>query len=119
MADAKDWGTEPGSSVVGWKSNGGANQQWMTTGDIHHNWVGLVNRNSGLCLDTTGDRTDVGTPLQQWTCNNGQNQRFRLTDGHLVEQHSGRPVVLNGDTPGSQLVLGDISHYNYDKWDVN
>ncbi|MCL7429631.1 family 43 glycosylhydrolase [Streptomyces sp. YS415] len=40
----------------------------------------LSNRNSGKCLDVAGGSTADGANVQQWTCNGGTNQRWRLED---------------------------------------
>lgn len=40
----------------------------------------IVNRNSGKCLEVAGGSTADGANIQQWTCNGGSNQRWRLED---------------------------------------
>ncbi|WP_405867935.1 family 43 glycosylhydrolase [Streptomyces sp. NBC_00005] len=40
----------------------------------------LVNRNSGKCLDVAGGATADGTNVQQWTCNGGTNQKWKVED---------------------------------------
>jgi GH43 family beta-xylosidase len=40
----------------------------------------IVNRNSGKCLEVAGGSSADGANIQQWTCNNGTNQRWRLED---------------------------------------
>jgi GH43 family beta-xylosidase len=40
----------------------------------------IVNRNSGKCLEVAGGSTADGANIQQWTCNGGTNQRWRLED---------------------------------------
>ena len=40
----------------------------------------LVNRNSGKCLDVSGGNTADGTNVQQWTCNGGTNQKWKVED---------------------------------------
>jgi GH43 family beta-xylosidase len=40
----------------------------------------IVNRNSGKCLEVAGGSTADGANIQQWTCNGGANQRWRLED---------------------------------------
>ncbi|TYB47178.1 family 43 glycosylhydrolase [Nonomuraea sp. PA05] len=40
----------------------------------------LVNRNSGKCLEVAGGGTADGANIQQWTCNGGANQRWRVED---------------------------------------
>jgi GH43 family beta-xylosidase len=40
----------------------------------------IVNRNSGKCLEVAGSATADGANIQQWTCNGGNNQRWRIED---------------------------------------
>jgi GH43 family beta-xylosidase len=55
----------------------------------------LVNRNSGKCLEVAGSSTADGGNIQQWACNIGNNQRWRIEDlgddtNRLVNVGSGR-----------------------------
>jgi hypothetical protein len=38
-----------------------------------------VRLGASLCLDVTGANNDDGVQLEQWTCNNGENQQFWFT----------------------------------------
>lgn len=40
----------------------------------------IVNRNSGKCLEVAGSSTADGANIQQWACNGGANQRWRIED---------------------------------------
>ncbi|MBC9724147.1 family 43 glycosylhydrolase [Streptomyces sp. TRM68367] len=40
----------------------------------------LSNRNSGKCLEVAGGSGSDGANVQQWACNGGSNQRWRLED---------------------------------------
>jgi GH43 family beta-xylosidase len=40
----------------------------------------LTNRNSGKCLDVAGSSTADGANVQQYTCNGGNNQKWRIED---------------------------------------
>ena len=40
----------------------------------------VTNRNSGKCLDVAGSSTADGANVQQYTCNGGNNQRWRIED---------------------------------------
>ncbi|MEV0998079.1 family 43 glycosylhydrolase [Nonomuraea sp. NPDC050202] len=40
----------------------------------------LVNRNSGKCLEVSGGSGTDGANIQQWACNGGGNQRWRIED---------------------------------------
>nr|MDT0663177.1 RICIN domain-containing protein [Micromonospora sp. DSM 115978] len=57
--------------------------QWMmsTTGD--GTWT-FVNAASGRLLDVTGQATADGSPVSTWTPTSGANQRWIVTDRHVV-----------------------------------
>lgn len=63
----------------------------------------LVNRNSGKCLEVVGSSTADGANIQQFACNGGNNQRWRLEDmgddtNRLVNVASGKVAdVTNCD----------------------
>lgn len=116
VADAKDWSKEPGSPVVGWEPNGGNNQKWAI-GPHEDDWFSLANLHSGMCLDVKGMHTEVGTPLQQWECNGGSNQLFKIVNGQLIEKHSQRPVILEEESQGARLVIGD--RQDNDRWEIS
>jgi hypothetical protein len=46
---------------------------------IPGSWVNIVSKNSGKCLDVAGISSAPATPLQQWTCWGGDNQKFQFT----------------------------------------
>ena len=64
-------GTAPGTKVIIWTCNGGANQQW----NINANGT-ITGVQSGLCLDVTGASTANGALAELWTCNGGSNQQW-------------------------------------------
>lgn len=49
---------------------GSTNQQWNVNSD-----GGIVEVESGKCLDAVGRGTANGTLLEIWTCNGGGNQK--------------------------------------------
>jgi chitinase len=59
-------------------------QLFDCNGTVAQNWVhsannnGLVNPNSGKCLDATGPSSADGTPLQIWTCTGADNQAWLI-----------------------------------------
>ncbi|HMF98523.1 MAG TPA: DUF1800 family protein [Vicinamibacterales bacterium] len=61
----------------------------------------LVALHSGKCLDVSGQSTDDGAPVVQWTCNGGLSQRWTLQptdDGNvvLIAGHSGKALDVRG-----------------------
>ncbi|GAA2356442.1 alpha-galactosidase [Catellatospora methionotrophica] len=60
-----------GAKVQLWDCNGGTNQQWNVNSD------GTVSsRQSGLCVDVSGNATANGTLVLLWTCTGAANQRW-------------------------------------------
>ncbi|MCT2584533.1 NPCBM/NEW2 domain-containing protein [Actinophytocola gossypii] len=63
----------------------------------------LRNVRSGLCLDVTASSTTPGANIEQWTCNGGANQRFRLSENansiKFSAVHSGLCVGVAGSVP--------------------
>ena len=63
--------TAPGTAVIIWSCNGGANQQWRQNADGT-----ITGVQSGLCLDVNGAGTANGTAVILWTCHGQSNQRW-------------------------------------------
>jgi hypothetical protein len=66
--------TGDGARVQVRDCDGSDSQQWAPDSG------GLVNVNSGRCLDATDGGTADGTPLQIWACSFGPNQQWSLPD---------------------------------------
>jgi len=77
--DASGGGTTPGTPVITWRCNGGANQEWYEQQDGYGRET-LRNAASGLCLDISGASTANGASLILWNCNNGWNQVWDSKD---------------------------------------
>jgi hypothetical protein len=60
----------------------------------------IVNHVSDQCLDVPNWSLDDGMQIQQWSCTNGTNQRWRIVPRarplHLVAKHSNRCVDVVG-----------------------
>ncbi|WP_435215614.1 ThuA domain-containing protein [Streptomyces sp. bgisy034] len=66
------------AKIVQYACRGGAsNQQWRLESAGSGAWK-IVSVNSGKCLDVPAFARD-GVQLEQYTCNNGTNQQWRLT----------------------------------------
>jgi GH43 family beta-xylosidase len=70
----------------------------------------IVNRNSGKCLEVAGGSSADGANIQQFTCNGGSNQRWRLEDladdtSRIVNVATGKPAdVANcGTADGADI----------------
>jgi hypothetical protein len=91
----------PGTAVVIWDCNGGANQQWELTSAGELRTLGGTR-----CLDTSGNQAAAGTPLVIWTCNGGANQKFRLnSDDSITGQRSGLCVDVEGRSTANGTVI--------------
>ncbi|MFF8836946.1 RICIN domain-containing protein [Streptomyces sp. NPDC015130] len=70
--------TTPGTQLVTWTPNGGANQTWRFTRGADGSYQ-LANAESGLCADVDGGSTTAGAKVIQWNCTGGANQRWTVT----------------------------------------
>jgi hypothetical protein len=64
-------------------------------------WVRIISKNSGKCLEAPGDAsTTVGAQLQQSTCDGGSNQNFEIsptsTGYEITVQSSGFQMDVHG-----------------------
>ncbi|MFJ1706997.1 ricin-type beta-trefoil lectin domain protein [Kitasatospora sp. NPDC088346] len=74
--DVKHNGTSNGTIVQLYTCNGGGNQQWVQTAT-----GGLMNPQSGRCLDNLGFNANDRAPLGIWDCNGLDNQLWELPVG--------------------------------------
>ncbi|WP_214411561.1 RICIN domain-containing protein [Sphaerisporangium fuscum] len=76
--DVPGHSTTPGTQLVTWAANGGANQNWRFTQQADGSYE-LTSAESGLCVDVDGGSAAPGARVIQWTCTGGGNQRWTLT----------------------------------------
>jgi hypothetical protein len=109
----------PGAKVQQWDCVNGANQEWFFRPAKNFpsatKEYKLISRASGKCLDVAGRGLYNGAPLQQWTCVDQPNQKFRivnLTRGRfqIVAVESGKTVSVDA----SSLASGAKVH----QWDL-
>ncbi|MFE9560919.1 RICIN domain-containing protein [Streptomyces sp. NPDC006487] len=81
--------TTPGTQLITWTANGGANQNWTFTQQADGTYA-LRNSESGLCADVEGGSTSTGAKIVQWTCGNGANQRW-----NVIRQANGTHTVTS------------------------
>ncbi|QHS58177.1 RICIN domain-containing protein [Chitinophaga agri] len=86
----------------------------------------IVNRNSGLVMDAAGQGTASGTAIQQWTDNNGINQRWvvkYLGDNRyqITGQQSGKSLDMKGQSlqDGAELQLYDYNGGENQQWTLS
>ncbi|MGW0629734.1 RICIN domain-containing protein [Streptomyces sp. NPDC002758] len=76
--DVPDHSTDPGTQLVTWIPNGGANQTWEFSRQPDGSYE-ITNSESHLCMDVNGGSTSAGAAIIQWTCTGGTNQRWTVT----------------------------------------
>ena len=113
-----------GARLQQWGCHVGDNQRFQLTGTTDaagqaDGYYKLVARHSGKCVDVSGHATGDGAAIQQWSCNGGDNQRFRLAatpDGHhnLVAKHSGKCLNLANMSAANGAVLDQWGCSNID-----
>ncbi|MFI6781577.1 RICIN domain-containing protein [Micromonospora sp. NPDC050276] len=59
----------------------------------------------GRCLDVLGASSDAGAAIQLTTCNTTPAQQFALTDGQLVNAHSGMCLGTAGQSTANGAVI--------------
>jgi hypothetical protein len=88
---------------------GANNQRWnlmlaeVVSGTQYYTMVSV---NSGKCLDVPNASTSVGVQLQQFGCNNGDNQKWSLADQgdgrvSIANKHSGLCIDVAGASGGN------------------
>jgi hypothetical protein len=99
----------------------------------NNNWQGLtngtykiVNVNSALALDATGQGTANGTALEQYTYNGGANQKWTVTSlgggqYSITGVQSGRVADVHGQSlaDGAAIELYDSNGGANQKWIIN
>ncbi|MFD8496718.1 ricin-type beta-trefoil lectin domain protein [Amycolatopsis sp. NPDC059657] len=89
-----------GTQVELWDCNGGANQQWTSTG------AGELRVYGGDCLDAFGSGTSPGTKVVIWTCNGGTNQKWTANaNGTITGVASGLCLNAIGAATGNGTLI--------------
>jgi hypothetical protein len=83
----------------------------------------VIAKHSGKCLDVNGASTADGANVQQWSCNGGNNQRWKLVsmgDGYneLVAKHSSKCLDVNGASTadGANVQQWHCTGSNNQRW---
>ncbi|MFC8276037.1 RICIN domain-containing protein [Streptomyces sp. NPDC057271] len=104
--DNPDHSTTPGTQLITYAVNGGANQKWRFTRQADGSYQ-LVNVESGLCADVDGGSTAAGARVIQWPCTSGANQRWSVTlrpDGtHTVASVKSGLLLTTASTANGSL----------------
>jgi hypothetical protein len=114
-----------GAKVHVWDYGSGANQQWRVE-PLPGGYFRMIARHSGKCLDVNGSGS--GTQLQQWTCNGGNNQQFKMLKRgqafdnggayEIVARHSAKPIEIAGSSSNDGALAQQrvFDHGNQQRW---
>ncbi|MFE2163498.1 RICIN domain-containing protein [Streptomyces sp. NPDC059447] len=99
--------TTPGTQLITWSPNSGANQRWAFTQQTDGSYQ-LKNSESGLCADVEGGSTSAGAKIIQWTCTAGANQRWNITrqanGSHTVASAASGLLLTTASSANGALV---------------
>ena len=84
-----------GTTVSGGPYNGGVVFRVRLATSPPDQYVEIVSRHSGQCLDVSGASTDAAASVIQWPCHGGPNQQWRLEPAgggafRIIARHSGQ-----------------------------
>jgi hypothetical protein len=127
VLDVSGGGTNDGTEVVQFPTNGGDNQRFLAV-PVGNGYVRLVAKHSGKVLDVSGASNDNGAKVVQWTWHGGDNQRFKIepvgiaADGYsrIIAKHSGKVLdVLNSSTDvNASIVQWDWNSGTNQRWKI-
>ena len=111
--------TLPAQSITTFVSSGSGG----CGGTVANGTYKIINRNSGLALDVTGNATTNSSPVEQWSYNGGNNQRWTVTSlgsgqYSIIGVGSGKSLDVygNGTANGTKIDIYTYSGNNNQKW---
>lgn len=120
--DDPAWSANPGTNVILYPLNNGANQKWIFK-SIGNGYYTITNDSNNLVLDDPGFNTASGTKLVQWSLNNGTNQHWLITsDGSgftITNQSSGLAVDASTDTQSTDIVQATANGSSNQIWYIH
>lgn len=121
--DNPDHSTAPGTQLITWAPNGGANQRWTFTRQPDGSYE-LRNAGSRLCADVEGGSTSAGARVVQWNCTGGANQRWwvdRRADGGyaVVSVRSGLLLTTASTADGAKVTQQPDTGSSLQRWAVS
>jgi Ricin-type beta-trefoil lectin domain len=83
--------------------------------------VEIVGRQSGRCLDVTGQSTANGTQVQLYDCWGGSNQRWTYTSGKQLQVYGNKCLDASGQgtADGTAVIIWDCNGQANQQWNVN
>ena len=90
-----------GAAPIGGPTGGGVIFRVRLATSPPDQYVEIVSRHSGQCLDVYGGSTDAAASVIQWPCHGGPNQQWRLEPAgggafRIVARHSGQALDVYG-----------------------
>ncbi|WP_194920254.1 RICIN domain-containing protein [Catenulispora rubra] len=115
--------TTPGSQLITWTPNAGANQNWVFTRQSDGSYQ-IVNAESGLCVDDGDWSTNPGAKVIQWTCTGAANQHWnpaKLANGAytLTNAHSGLLLTTASTADLSPVTQQTNTNSALQQWNIN
>lgn len=114
LLDVNGGSTSPGTGVIDWYANGGANQVW-TFIPFGNNVYEIQNENSGQCLTTDGV---AGDQVYQLQCAGGTDQLWQTglnpstaSAWTIDDPYTGLYLDVNSDSPWAGTSI-DTWYYN-------
>jgi len=114
LLDVSGGSYAPGTGVIQWYANGGANQAWSFN-SVGGTTYMIVNNNSGECLTTDGV---AGDQVVQMPCNGGSGQLWSTnlspwtaSAWTIYNPGSGLYLDVNGASPWAGASI-DVWYYN-------
>ena len=102
-----------GANVYQYQWHGRKNQRWEKVYDTPY--FALVNEASGLCLDVENSKTQNGTNVRQWQCNNSNAQAWHYDSEHKFLRSALNPALCldnGGQTENDGKIVLWRCNYN-------
>ncbi|MEV4397085.1 RICIN domain-containing protein [Nonomuraea sp. NPDC049607] len=120
--DDPDHSTTPGTPLITWAPNSGANQRWILTRQSDGSYQ-IANDLSKLCADVSGGSTAAGAKVIQWTCTGAANQRWQVTPAsaggyRIASQKSGLSLTTASTADGSPVTQQADTGSALQRWTV-
>ena len=112
--DVTGHGTAPGSALVVWGCNGGANQKWARA-----DTPGILRgQESGKCVDVPAANQTNGTRPALWDCNNGGNQAWTSTASNQLKVFDTKCLDAPATADGTPIQITDCTGSAGQQWRV-
>ncbi|WP_443065398.1 RICIN domain-containing protein [Streptomyces sp. NBC_00536] len=115
--------TTPGTQLITYTPNTGANQKWKFTRQSDGSYE-IANTESGLCADISDGSTAAGAKVIQWTCHGGANQRWTAVRGQdgtytVTSVKSGLLLTTTSTAAGSPVTQQPATGSALQRWTIS